>query len=402
MIHWFEVENYTSFRETVRIDFAPGKVADDNTVAESPAGVRLSKLMGFFGPNAAGKTNLIRAVSRLAEFASLSFSWPESRQLAFVPHFFNAEQPARIAMEFEVPANPDAEPAVYRYEVDASEERVISEVLRVKTSHLFSRVFERRLGESGYEVAGLGARHRDVPERVSFIAWLARHEIPEAKRLVRYFKGYHSNDADMVGRVPLVFGLWNAIDAYRNDRLAHAKMVAILQKWDFGLSDVEYVKRTFVSDEAGGEQEMWMALVVHRRGDQVARLPILSESSGTAGLFTQLSRILPVLMAGGVAVVDELESDLHPKMVEVLLDMFLDPESNPHNAQLVFSTHADWVMNTLNKWSTVLVEKRECNSSAWRLADMQGVQSRDNHQARYRAGAYGAIPRELDEDCQVN
>jgi putative AbiEii toxin of type IV toxin-antitoxin system len=397
MIHWFEVENYSSFLDAVRIDFAPGKVVDDNAVAVSPAGVRTSKLMGFFGPNAAGKTNLIRAVYRLAEFASLSFGWPESRLLAFKPHFFNPEQPARVALEFEVPVSPDAEPAIYRYEVEASEERVVSEVLRVKTSHLFSRVFERRIGSSGYEITGLGARHRDVPERVSFIAWLARHEIPEAKRLVRYFKSYQSNDSDMVGRVPLVFGLWSAIEAYRNDQLAHAKMVAMLQKWDFGLSDVEYVKRRFVSDEVSGEQEMWMAEVVHRRGDKVARLPILAESSGTAGLFTQLSRILPVLMAGGVAIVDELESDLHPKMVEVLLDLFLNPESNPHNAQMVFSTHADWVMNALNKWSTVLVEKRECNSTAWRLADMQGVQSRDNHPARYRAGAYGAIPRELDE-----
>lgn len=400
MIHWFEVENYTSFRDTVRVDFVPSKVVDDNSVAVSPAGVRLSKLMGFFGPNAAGKTNLIRAVSRLAEFASQSFGWPESRRLPFEPHFFNTQQPARMAIEFEVPASRDADQTIYRYELEASEERVVSEVLRVKTSHLFSRVFERHLTPSGYEVAGLGGRHRDVPERVSFIAWLARHEIPEAKRLVRYFKGHYSNDFGMVGRVPLVFGMWSAIETYRQDPVSHARMVSMLQHWDFGLSDVEYKQRR-VTHETFGEQDVWEAIVVHRNGDKVARLPMLSESSGTAGLFTQLSRIWPVLMAGGVTVVDELESDLHPKMVEVVLDLFLNPESNPHNAQLVFSTHADWVMNALNKWSIVLVEKRDCNSSAWRLADMQGVQSRDNHAARYRAGAYGAIPRELDEDCRV-
>lgn len=400
MLHWFEVENYTSFHDATRIDFTSGKVAEEDTVAVSQTGVRLSKIMGFFGPNAAGKTNLIRAVFRLAQFASLSF-WSDSSLLDFKPHFFNATQPCRMAMEFEVPPSPDAEPAVYRYEVEAFESRVVSEVLRVKTSHLFSRVFERRLVDSGYEVAGIGARHKDVPERVSFIAWLARHEITEAKRLVRYFENYCSNGTGAVGRMPSFFGVWPAIDIYRNNQVAHARMVGILQKWDFGLTDVKYVKQRYATDDPTGEHETWTAEVVHRQGDKTARLPIFSESSGTAGLFTQLSLLLPVLMAGGVAIVDELEADLHPKMVEVLLDLFLNPENNPRNAQLVFSTHADWILNILTKYSTVLVEKRDCNSSAWRLVDVVGVHGRDNHQARYRAGAYGAVPRDLDEGCQV-
>lgn len=398
MIHWFEVENFTSFVAPTRIDFTPGKVVDDYSVATSPSGIRLSKLVGVFGPNAAGKTNLIRALSRTADFISESFNWPESTLLPFKPHFFGKDKPARVALQFELPADEgSATPVVYRYEIEANEQQVVRERLRVRTSQLFSRVFERELSGKTYKITGLGSRFRDVPERISFVSWLARHEMPEARRIASYFKRYQTNEFGVAGRVPLLVGMWAAIDAYRHDPRLHRDMLEVLRRWDLGVADVRYVSTRV----AGNEQETWEAIVTHRRGEKSAELPMVVESSGTVGLFAQLSVLLQVLREGGVCVMDEIESDLHPDMVEMLLDLFIDPETNPKQAQLIFTTHADWVMNLLNRWTTVLVEKRECASTAWRLCDMQGIQSRDNHAAKYRSGAYGAVPRDLREDCEA-
>ena len=93
-----------------------------------------------------------------------------------------------------------------------------------------------------------------------------------------------------------------------------------------------------------------------------------------------------------MAIIDELEADLHPHMVEALLNLFVMPESNPKNAQMIFTSHADWLMNLLHKSQIVLVEKTEAGSEAVRLSDIRGIEARENFSARYRAGAYGAVP----------
>ena len=80
--------------------------------------------------------------------------------------------------------------------------------------------------------------------------------------------------------------------------------------------------------------------VAHTFGDEKIYLPMQYESSGTKQLFVLLKAILVVLAKGGVAVLDEFDVNLHPEMVLSLFDLFVQPETNPKNAQLLFSTHS--------------------------------------------------------------
>ena len=90
---------------------------------------------------------------------------------------------------------------------------------------------------------------------------------------------------------------------------------------------------------------------------------------------------------------DEIDVNLHPEIVMSLLDLFLQPETNPKNAQLVFSTHSHLVLSKVNKYQITLVEKNINGiSESWRLDEMSGVRSDDNYYLKYIAGAYGAFP----------
>ncbi|MDE1886385.1 MAG: hypothetical protein KGH92_10835, partial [Xanthomonadaceae bacterium] len=75
------------------------------------------------------------------------------------------------------------------------------------------------------------------------------------------------------------------------------------------------------------------------------------------------------------------------------LDLFASPHSNPHDAQIIFTSHSIEVMGLLGKSQVVLVEKKDCASEAWRLDTMDGVRSQDNLYAKYMSGAYGAVPQ---------
>lgn len=124
-----------------------------------------------------------------------------------------------------------------------------------------------------------------------------------------------------------------------------------------------------------------------------ATLHFLYESSGTQGAFVLLFRLLQALETGGLAVIDEFENDLHPLMLEPILDLFGNPSTNPHNAQLIFTCHAIEVLNLVQKCQVTLVQKDEdCESSACRLDAVVGIRNDDNFYAKYMAGAYGAIP----------
>ena len=136
----------------------------------------------------------------------------------------------------------------------------------------------------------------------------------------------------------------------------------------------------------GGDPEPFCSSLNHsdRRG---------FESSGTQATFLLLKKILPALEHGGVVIIDEMEADLHPDMITALLDLFIDRERNPHNAQIIFTCHAHEVLNDLQKDQVLLIEKDPDGfSEAWRLGDMKGIRRDDNLYAKYRAGAYGAVP----------
>lgn len=387
MIISYEVENYLSFLRPSLVDLTVGAAVPDNYHFVPADGVRVAKIIGIYGANASGKTNLLRVLPALSGFITESFNRPLESAPPFAPHFFNPDVPVNIQVEFLVPEDGSR----YRYAVEVLGKRVLSESLRRKTSKLFSRVFERNWEGDAYKVVGLGDRHvPNLRENVSWLSWLAQYNVPEALVLVRYFKSISSNMMGSNVRKQNWFGALMATEFYRQSPDYTARMIKQLNRWDIDISDICFEKIALPGSE--NTDGPWMAYAVHKRGDKTVKMPMVEESSGTNGLFSILSIVMPVLDNGGIAIIDELETDLHPHMVNALLDLFVQPDSNPKSAQLIFASHADWLMNLLHKTQIVLVDKTEDGSEAFRLSDLKGVQARENYSARYRSGTYGGVP----------
>jgi len=63
------------------------------------------------------------------------------------------------------------------------------------------------------------------------------------------------------------------------------------------------------------------------------------ESRGTQVFLTLLLPALEALSEGSLLVIDELDTSLHPDLSRAFLSLFHRKASNPHGAQLLFSTH---------------------------------------------------------------
>jgi predicted ATPase len=98
--------------------------------------------------------------------------------------------------------------------------------------------------------------------------------------------------------------------------------------------------------------------------------------------------------SGGIAVIDEMDSAIHPSLLPEILRWFHDPKDNPLNAQLWFSGHSASLLEELKKEEIFFTEKdQQGRTRIYGLADIESVRRSDNFYQKYLGGVYGAVPR---------
>ena len=393
MLKSFTVRNFQSFREQVAISLGLSKhTPDDNRSFLTPLGSRLTKALAIIGPNASGKTTLIKSLAFLDWFMRHSFQSKVEAPIPLLTHFDAVNEASEFEIEFEMDGKD------WRYRLLANEKRVYSESLYCKLTRSFSYVFSREWNPTleNYDIKQnqfgfLQKEAERVRENASLLSTAAQYQVPLAVKICSlqvctnlHVMGRHNIDDMQIFGASALY--------YENEHLRIA-MTKLLKGWDLGLSDVR-IERQTMTNLNGDKEEICIPFGVHSVNGADHAIMLKQESSGTQAAYLLLSRLLPVLKSGGIAVIDELEADLHPHMLVPILDLFFDPASNPHNAQIIFTCHSLEVLNLLHKAQVVLVEKDEtCRSSAWRLDDVKGVRADDNLYAKYMGGSYGAIPQ---------
>lgn len=395
MLHYLKFSNFCSFLDEVEISFAmDGRAtANEKSCSSDAASGRMSKILAVIGANGAGKTNAIKPLAFLSWFICKSVNLKAGASTYVRPHFLKLDGITSFELIFEISGR------LFKYELKIDSERVHSEAVTEKTSRQWSSVFVRTWDSFSdsytFKQKGFGFDSRmagKTKKNASIISMAAQQDVEFANFFIDYFTKFHTN-INASGRA-VSKGYQDLVDGtafYEEHEKYRELMAKRLEKWDLGLSDVKINKLKHV-DERGEEFEVSMPFGVHKIGDTTFEMPLLAESSGTQSAYVLLSRLLPVLMEGGVMVYDELESDLHPHMLDSILDLFFNPKTNPHNAQIIFTTHSVEILNDLQKCQILLVEKHDGVSEAWRLSDMAGVRSDDNFYAKYMSGTYGAIP----------
>jgi AAA15 family ATPase/GTPase len=119
------------------------------------------------------------------------------------------------------------------------------------------------------------------------------------------------------------------------------------------------------------------------------------ESEGTKKLFALAGPILKILKEGKTLIIDELDARLHPLLTEAIIRLFNSNETNPNNAQLVFTTHdTNLLTNKLFRRDQIwFTEKNKVGATdLYSLAEFKGVRSDASYEKDYIAGKYGAIP----------
>jgi len=404
MIHSFTCKNFYSFSEETILNFGVNNNAPENNgYFPAPSGNRLSKVETVIGPNASGKTNLLKILPFLKWLIidSLVKSKPEDFIVVQPFAFGDAkDQPTELSVIFEIDGK------MYSYSIILNKQKILSEELKltsfVKEKNSSKKIFSREWNETenNYNFSGdnFGVPNLENLLRKNASVIGSVYQInPNNKKIeeiVKYWQHIETNvieagwlgDHLLINRLPQWF---DALVFYsENDRLKQ-EAEKLISRFDLGLKGIKFSK-----EKEENRLTIKDVQAVHLFNDEEQSLPVQYESSGTKQLFVLLKSILAALEKGSIAVIDEFDVNLHPEMVIALYDLFVQPETNPKNAQLFMSTHSHVLLSKLDKYQIVLVEKNENGvSEAWRLNEISNVRSDENYYSKYLAGAYGAVPK---------
>ncbi len=405
MIHRLEIENFYSIRETQVIDLRIGaKVPDEEgrfAEVKDGSGGRVPKTVAFFGANASGKSNVLKALAFLRWFLVESVKEAPDAMLPFMP-FADATgvvSATRIKVDFdwfsdlsnvnlqEMEGLPFAH---YSYEVrllnvPGQGGNVLSEELRShpilgKSKNIFKRGEDGKVQTSPkYSMNKYGQILAKLRKNASLTSTLAQ------------FSGIFPLSLfwDWAKRIPSNIFL-DKVDLLEASIVQHYvehpdilnRLNEVINKIDFGLSSMSLVQ--FPTGIG--------AMFAHKGLDR----PLLFqfESEGTKNFVKVFPYIKESLIVGGIAVVDELDSTIHPALLPEILRWFHDPKENPRNAQLWFSGHSASLLEELKKEEIFFTEKDELGrTNIYGLKDIEGVRRVDNFYQKYLGGVYGAVPR---------
>lgn len=403
MLRQLTLENFCSFRERGDLTLTTGaKTPTDDSFVESRCGDKITVLCGVFGANASGKTNLLKALAFLNFFIRHSYRNLKPDAPIPVDPFIDGDgKPVKLSVEFE------GQGRLYRYELTLTPAAVVEERLQQRSddTRSFRTLLLRKAGKRGpllsqpedfTDLDALRALLKDRPNASMLSAGLVTGR-PEFNKVLASFGRFETN-VDRFGKAEIVQGnraseVIECARYFQENPHFKADVEDRLKRADLGI-DAFFIRDVEVPDaETGKMHTVPIPFVAHQSGKRRFELPLTHESSGTKRLFVLLGAFLPVLTEGGMAVIDEMESDLHPHLIPLLLDLFVDPATNPKRAQLLFTCHHVEILNQLAKEQIVLVQKdADCVSSLRRLVDLKGVKREENFFANYNAGRYEAVP----------
>lgn len=362
-------------------------------------------LASIYGANASGKTNVLKALAWLSEAVGSSLrQWGD-----FVPREpfrFGEGETRTSAFEVEFMTNDIR----YAYHLEVSDSEVVFESLASYPERRRRVLFER----DGMDLhlrrgltAAVGARTLLTPTTLALSAAM-RFEEPEISSFGRDLSGishlnlhrspYRRRGADSRRRFPSTTSIfdYSADDAVEDVGPALSKdrelAISMLRLADLGIDDVDVLD----IEGARGVGVRKSLQLVHRAGEHRSSFHMSEESDGTRVWFSLIGPVLGVLRTGGVLLLDEIDASLHPLLSAHLLTLFQDPETNPRNAQLIFTTHDTSLLNHLNRDEVWLTEKGEDGStSLTALAEYGGdkVRRSTNLERAYLQGRFGAVPQ---------
>lgn len=425
MLLSFSCKNFKSFSKEAVLNMVPEKRLSElrySILDENANGRKISALSTsvIYGPNAAGKTSLINALScfkrivlrgNIRDAESDILRDRVSNAMSFIPFAFSdTVEPVTFDISFSNGSHK------FRYSLSMnlggflekeSKRCIVFEQLEMDDKTIFTRT-EREVEylelKSIKDMLNVGYKQEETSEirntmskNLDSESLLLTSDFNSfcSKKIVneigRWFSTglmvMNSADRTMMHPADSVFGENAIIDIDINKIAKEAGI--------FG-SDFAYVK-----DEKSHSVRLVSVLKKDEKNKSFKGLDSeLIESAGTLHLISVMPAVIMALKRGATFIVDEFDASLHPMIVMNIISIFHNDEVNTKKAQLIFNTHNPIYLNSklLRRDEIKFVErdKETKESILYSLSDFKAngsvsVRKTSDYMKNYFISRYGAI-----------
>jgi len=415
MIAEFTIENYRSFkgRKTFSLFATKDKELLGANSFEIGNKIRLLKSAVIYGANASGKSNFFRALVFFMNFSVWSGPRKQAGDMIEIDYFYFSKQtdqgPAFFELIFYL-KSPEGKNIRYRYGFSITHEEVLAEYLfaiyNVREITLFTRE-NQDIHTTSYFHEGMRIKSRVRPN-CSFLSVCAQNNGPIATSIIRYFREMLITSG-LNDIAPVTKGRLNNLDDNTHEQVLKFLRYADIQVKNLVLRrnplDINElppdVQEFYKRNTQTKPPEMITYSFEHDYYDNDKRVdtilvPEEEESKGTQKLFAYSIPIISALENGTPLFIDEFDTQLHPLILENIINLFNSSDINNKNAQLVISCHSVNIMTNKNF-------RRDqiwfCEKDQYGATDLYSLVEYDepvrNDAAfgkNYLHGKYGAVP----------
>lgn len=416
----FSVSNFRSFKDEMRftteIDYSKKEFLQKNTFDIKDN--TYNKVSYILGANAAGKSNICRAIEELQGIIELTPKLVFNKGYSI--HFNNyavANTKINDYFKFEdgyenVPTTFTIEVIIdgtlYLYSFKTLNEIIIEEKLYKKNKR--TELILNRTSPSLVDVevkSDLAKVRHDldyigdyvglhIQEKVLFLPLIAKSFNPLAENILEAILSMEIIEMQKI-KTPREF----TEKSYNDERMK--KYLEIIKLQEPTLKTIDIIK---LDDDADDDEDNIKAEVcsakfraiynVYKNNEIIGKRKFLvtrGMSKTLWGLLSVLPSIFNALEYGGVIIIDEVECGLHPNLAKTIVDLFYDEEINVGNGQLICITHNPVLIEKeIRRDQVWLVHKEDHGESVLtRLSDKK-VRPNENYAQKYLQGIFGAVP----------
>lgn len=376
MIISVRLKNFYSIREEAVIDFTADMTSKkkseeltENLIEYS--GDKFVNIIGLFGSNAAGKSNIIKALAFCRDLVLTSHLHNEDDLLNFEPFKFDKDKPSEFHINFVT------EGIEYEYAFHIYQGKICFEELYYYPKKRRAKVFSREDCSSYSYRKGIVERPKEIEVNTGsknlFISRASSMNRSIAQTVYRFFKN------------EIVVGV-DLLDFSKLNRQEFDECKDILLKaLEVSDSDIVDIR---LSELKPGIKQLYS---FHKENPDIPFDFEKEESDGTKRLFIILMMLLRKTLDGASIFVDELDLKLHVRLTEFLLDLVRASSG----AQLVFTSHNPSLIDTskLRPEQIVFVNKQaDGNSEFVPLSDYEAIDKKMDIQKAYLQGRFDAVP----------
>jgi AAA15 family ATPase/GTPase len=415
MLLQFTVENFKSIKDPVTLSMIASKDKEHSEYLTEFSKENLLPCAAIYGANASGKSNVVMAIgAALLVIRTSNMRQITDRMTLIVPFKFDKDTISKPTLfDFIFTFNGKK----YQYGFSADTNRIYTEYLyeynTAKPSMIFSRDNTNNYSFTKADEKEFEGYRLKTTDNKLFLATATEWNCSKTKDpylwLAQGIDTFDGANVESLSDASLTI-----IDQKKNDNSFIRFMTEMLKDADINISryDVktsEASRDKFPSLQLPPGVEITDDFFKNRKNIDITThhdigdgdhktdyvLSLNEESVGTRKYFMYTPFILNALKEGKTLVIDEIDSSLHPLLIDYLIRLFSDKSINRNHAQLICTTHETSMLNldTFRRDQIYFTEK-ENSTGVTDLYSLDEYSPRKSENIRkgYLQGRYGAIP----------